>query len=66
VAREDTPTCRLTDRVADVRDRVRAFAEMAHFMDEHKLDSSPITTSDGRLVGLLLRADLSAHIDRPD
>jgi CBS domain-containing protein len=31
--------------------------EMAHFMEEHKLDSSPITTSDGRLVGLLYRTD---------
>ena len=27
--------------------------EMAHFMSEHKLESSPITMSDGRLVGLL-------------
>ena len=32
--------------------------EMAHFMLEHKLESSPITTSDGRLVGLLLQADV--------
>ena len=32
--------------------------EMAHFMIEHKLDSSPITTSDGRLVGLLLQKDV--------
>jgi hypothetical protein len=31
--------------------------EMATFMEEHRLDSSPITTSDGRLVGLLLRED---------
>ena len=29
--------------------------EMAHYMVEHKLESSPITTSDGRLVGLLLQ-----------
>jgi Mg/Co/Ni transporter MgtE len=34
-----------------------AIAEMARFMTEHALESSPITTSDGRLVGLLLRAD---------
>ena len=34
-----------------------AIAEMARFMTEHDLDSSPITTSDGRLVGLLLRSD---------
>jgi predicted transcriptional regulator len=31
--------------------------KMAKYMDEHKLDSSPITTSDGKLVGLLLRSD---------
>jgi CBS domain-containing protein len=31
--------------------------EIATFMEEHALDSSPITTSDGRLVGLLLRED---------
>jgi predicted transcriptional regulator len=34
-----------------------AVAETARFMTEHDLDSSPITTSDGRLVGLLLRVD---------
>ena len=27
--------------------------EMAHYMIDHDLPSSPITTSDGRLVGLL-------------
>jgi Mg/Co/Ni transporter MgtE len=27
--------------------------EMAHYMIDHDLGSSPITTSDGRLVGLL-------------
>ena len=32
-------------------------AEMAAFMVEHALDSSPITTSDGRLVGILLKED---------
>jgi hypothetical protein len=31
--------------------------EMAHYMVDHQLDSSPITTSDGRLVGLLRRRD---------
>jgi hypothetical protein len=30
---------------------------MAQFMADHDLESSPITTSDGRLVGLLLRGD---------
>lgn len=34
-----------------------AIAEMATFMTDHNLDASPITTSDGRLVGLLLRED---------
>jgi predicted transcriptional regulator len=32
--------------------------EMAHYMVEHDLESSPITTSDGRLVGLLMKADV--------
>jgi CBS domain-containing protein len=31
--------------------------EMAETMTKHMLDSSPITTSDGRLVGLLLQQD---------
>lgn len=31
--------------------------EMADYMVEHKLESSPVTTSDGRLVGLLMRSD---------
>jgi rhodanese-related sulfurtransferase/CBS domain-containing protein len=31
--------------------------EMVRFMTEHDLVSSPVTTSDGRLVGLLLRED---------
>ena len=32
--------------------------EMAHTMVDHKLESSPVTTSDGRLVGLLLQRDV--------
>jgi CBS domain-containing protein len=32
--------------------------EMSHFMIEHKIENAPITTSDGRLVGLLLRKDV--------
>jgi predicted transcriptional regulator len=32
--------------------------EMAHHLMEHNVDNAPITTSDGRLVGLLLRKDL--------
>ena len=31
--------------------------EMAESMTKHMLESSPITTSDGRLVGLLLQSD---------
>ena len=105
VARKDVPTCRLNERLGDVRERAAAqgweaavvvneerivlgllrgkelagdaaqtieaamrpgpstfrpylaIAEMARFMTEHKLESSPITTSDGRLVGLLLKDD---------
>ena len=105
VARRDVPTCRLDERIEDVRDRVASagwdacvvvndervvfglmrakelakgsgepaekvmrpgpstfrpnvpILEMAHYMIEHDLESSPITTSDGRLVGLLRRDD---------
>jgi predicted transcriptional regulator len=38
--------------------------EMAHFMVEHKLENTPITTSDGRLVGLLLQKDVVATMDK--
>jgi Mg/Co/Ni transporter MgtE len=31
--------------------------ELAHFMIHHDLPTSPVTTSDGRLVGLLRRED---------
>ncbi len=34
-----------------------AITEMADYMTEHNLESSPVTTSDGRLVGLLMRSD---------
>jgi Mg/Co/Ni transporter MgtE len=34
-----------------------AIKEMAEYMTKHMLESSPITTSDGRLVGLLLQSD---------
>jgi CBS domain-containing protein len=34
-----------------------SIGEMAHFMVDHYLESSPVTTSDGRLVGLLRRED---------
>jgi len=100
------PTCRLDERVGDVRERVRAagwdasvavnqdrvvfgllrsieldaagetsieaamrpgpstfrpfvsIEYMAKYMIEHELDSSPVTTPDGRLIGLLMRQDV--------
>jgi CBS domain-containing protein len=36
--------------------------EMAEFMIEHKLENAPITTSDGRLVGLLLQKDVVSRM----
>lgn len=44
--------------------------EMAHYMIHHELASSPITTSDGRLVGLLKVEDAARvahehHADGP-
>jgi predicted transcriptional regulator len=35
--------------------------EMADYMVEHDLDSVPITTSDGKLVGVLLKSDAIEH-----
>jgi CBS domain-containing protein len=106
LARKDIPTCKVDERLGEVRDRVHALGwdavvvvndervvfgllrakelardgdlpiaqamrpgpstfrpyvladHMAHTMVEHKLESSPITTSDGRLVGLLLQKDV--------
>ncbi len=106
VARKDVPTCRLDERLADVRERAHGQGwdaavvinpervvfgllrakelsgdgnrlisdvmrpgpstfrpyvladEMAKTMVDHKLESSPITTSDGKLVGLLLQKDV--------
>jgi predicted transcriptional regulator len=105
VARKDAPTCRLDERLGDVKDRVRGagwevcvvtneqrvvmgllrskeldrdeeltieramrpgpstfrphveITEMADYMGRHGLESSPVTTPDGRLVGILLRED---------
>lgn len=37
--------------------------EILHFMVDHKIDSAPITTSDGRLVGLLLQKDVIAALE---
>jgi predicted transcriptional regulator len=35
----------------------RLISEIADYMGDRKLESSPVTTSDGRLVGLLIRTD---------
>ena len=42
--------------------------EMAHFMTDHDLPTSPVTSSDGRLVGVLRREDAVAvaHGQHPD
>ena len=108
LARKDTPTAALNERLADVRQRVQqagfdavvvvdehrvvlgllrskelaqdgelpmekamrpgpstfrpyvSAKEMADFMTGHKLESSPVTTSDGKLVGLLYQTDAVA------
>ena len=40
-----------------------SIAEMARSMADHELENSPITTSDGRLVGLLRRGDATRVAD---
>jgi Mg/Co/Ni transporter MgtE len=40
-----------------------SIVEMARFMVDHDLESSPITTSDGRLVGLLRRHEATRVAD---
>lgn len=42
-----------------------AIEEVAKFMTEHDLESSPVTTSDGRLLGLLMRQDASRAAEVP-
>lgn len=37
--------------------------QMAHFMHEHDLPSTPVTTGDGSLVGLLLREDAARETE---
>lgn len=32
--------------------------QMLHFMHEHELDTAPVSDSDGKLMGLVLREDL--------
>ena len=54
------PGLRVEDAMRPGPSTFRPFAsieELAHFMAEHNLATSPITTSDGRLVGLLRRED---------
>ena len=111
VARTDVEVASLDERLADVRERVRAagkdavvvtdahrvvlgllrakelekdpaltmesamrpgpstfrpyvpIKEMADYLTKHDLESSPITTSDGRLVGLLYREDAVREAD---
>lgn len=105
VARRDAPTCRLDERMSDVRERIRAtewdvcmvlndervvlgillrealdaeddssveeamrpgpgtfrpnvpIEEMAEYVIRHDRQNVPITTSDGRLVGVLVQED---------
>jgi len=38
--------------------------EMLHFMVDHKRESAPVTTSDGRLVGLLLQKDVAPEMEK--
>ena len=40
--------------------------EMAHYVREHALHRALITTSDGRLVGMLRRDDLERALDEND
>ena len=42
-----------------------SIAQMARFMADHDLDNSLITTSDGRLVGLLQRRDATRVAGEP-
>jgi CBS domain-containing protein len=37
--------------------------QMAHYMHEHDLESTPVTTGDGRLVGLLLGEDAAREAE---
>ncbi|MGH7764012.1 MAG: CBS domain-containing protein [Candidatus Dormibacteraceae bacterium] len=104
-AHPEVPTCRLDERLDEVRDRIKAagwnaavvvneeqvvlgvlrskdlekelglrvadamrpgpstfrpyipIKELADYMTEHSMESSPVTTSDGKLVGLILRSE---------
>ena len=41
-------------------------AEMRRIMSDRNLESSPVTTSDGRLVGLVRRQDVGIGVDPAD
>ena len=108
-AHRDVPTCTLSEKLGEVRDRVKALGwdaavvvneqsvvlgllrskelagdadlrieqamrpapstfrpfvslhEMAHFLVDHKSESALVTTSDGRLVGLLRQEDVAGE-----
>jgi CBS domain-containing protein len=49
----------MTEGPSTVRPSVGASALLER-MNKHNLRSFPVTTSDGRLVGLVLRTDLDA------
>ncbi len=56
-------------RPEEVRRMVAEGAQLVEVLpspeyDKDKLDSAPITTSDGRLVGLLLQKDVAATMDQ--
>ena len=54
------PTARVEDVMTKGPSTFRPYVpikEIADYMEEHELDTSPITTSDGKLVGVLERAD---------
>jgi len=56
VRRDELLAQRLRHGAVEIKENV-PIEEMAEFMGEHQLHSAPVTTSDGRLVGLLLRED---------
>jgi CBS domain-containing protein len=60
-----SPDLRIEEAMRPAPSTFRPFVplhEMAHFMVEHNSESAPITTSDGRLVGLLLQKDVAGEL----
>ncbi len=41
-------------------------AEMAGYMHDHGLETAPVTTSDGRLIGLVLIEDVERAVEADD